>query len=139
MTRVTVPAAVTGRRSKTRVPRRLNPGRRTVTDCVRGPRLSVDVSAAYLLYAAAAFIDRTALHRTDRLPAARLWAAVRSRLPAASRPVYRTCRNEYVIRMHIHACSGILIPSIPALSAITARPFLWTAANLADRNWMVER
>lgn len=85
MTRGTVPAAGTGRRSKTQVPAGWIPadGRPRTVSGSRSPLSTCP--PAQLPYATAAFIDRTALHRTDRIPAGRLWPAVRSRLPAACR------------------------------------------------------
>jgi len=85
MTRGTVPAAGTGRRSKTQVPAGWIPagGRPRTVSGGRSPLSTCP--PAQLPYAAAAFIDRIALHRTDRISAGRLWPAVRSRLPAACR------------------------------------------------------
>ena len=76
MTRGTVPAAGTGRRSKTQVPAGWIPagGRPRTVSGGRSPLSTCP--PAQLPYAAAAFIDRIALHRTDRIP------------PAASGPLY---------------------------------------------------
>ena len=44
-------------------------------------------------------------------------------LPQALR-VDRTCRNEYFIRTHIYARTGILTHVLATLSAIAVQPFL---------------
>ena len=89
MTRGTVPAAGTGRRSKTQAPAGWIPagGRPRTVSGGRSPLSTCP--PAQLPYAAAAFIDRIALHRTDRI---RLPPLARCTLPASGGlpPVYRT-------------------------------------------------
>jgi len=127
MTRGTVPAAETGHCNETRISRWLNPGRLRTTDRVGGAVPACLPKCLPACGAALRLLPRwlTVPLCTVRIehPAARLRPGVPSRPSSACWLVYRSCRNECVIHVHIYARNGILTHALSTLLTIAVQPF----------------